>query len=921
MTSMLITTKLYAPPPRPDWVARPRLMARLDESQGLPLTLVSAPPGFGKTALVCDWLARRAPAAAWLSLEAADDDPRRFWRYVLAALQTARPALGQAVLTMLAAPEAAPLEAVAAALVNDLAADPQPLTLVLDDYHQITAEPLHASLNFVLDHAPGSLHLILITREDPPLALARRRARRQIVEIRAADLRFTDDEVTAFLNTARGLGLDPADVAVLAARTEGWIVGLQLAALLLEGQTDRHRLVASFAGNDRYIADYLVEEVLQRQPPAIQAFLLKTSVLARLCGPLCDAVLDEGPLPADAETAPAPGRPSSSIRRPSSLVLEELDRANLFLIPLDNRREWYRYHHLFADLLQSRLEQALGPEAVAGLHRRAGAWFRERGLVMEAVQHWQRSGDHALAARLLQDQSVVFFQRSELSTLVALVAALPHAVLADHPGLCLAYAWAAHATGRLEDSRAALRLVEQALGVTVEDLEANLPVQIRNALAEVAVIHAQHAISRADMPTAIAIGERVQPILEGPEALRPGLFNPPANLRPVVAYNLAFAREMQGQTAVARRTYTEAAAIAQAHDNIHIVALCAGRLGQLQIISGQLSAAEQTLRQALQHLADRGQALSPLAGMALAGLGDILYERNDLEAARRHLEQGYALARPWRNAEGLGTGALGLARLRLALGDPTGAESILEEAAALCGHAPPVPPLLEAWRAVVWARQGRLDAAEDWARGSGLDLAASLAFPDEERAFCLARVRAAQGRWGEAIQWLERLAASAEAGGRHGRLIQVSVLRAVALAAQGRRAEAAAALERALALGEPESYARAFVDEDESVQALLNAVSGPTAAYARRLADLFPGRASPLPPRPAPASPLAEPLTPRELEVLRLMAEGLSNQEIADRLVISLGTVKTHTANIHGKLGVNSRMQAVIQARALGLLP
>ncbi len=916
MTQPLLTTKLYAPPPRPDWVARPRLLARLDAGQTRPLTLVSAPPGFGKTALVSHWLAQRAPVVAWLSLEAADDDPARFWRYALAALQTARPGLGQTASAMVAAPGAAPLEAVVAELVNDLAADPLPLTLVLDDYHQIGAEPIHTSLNFLLDHAPPAFHLVLLTREDPPLALARRRARQQVAEVRAADLRFTDDEATAFLNTANGLGLAPADLAILAARTEGWIVGLQMAALFLQGQADRRRAVETFAGDDRYIADYLVEEVLQHQPPAIQDFLLKTSVLPRLSGPLCDAVLDEGPTPTDAD--------QRSGLRPSTIVLEELDRANLFLIPLDNRREWYRYHHLFADLLQARLEQAFGPERAAVLHERAGAWFRDHGLLLEAVQHLQRGRHPAQAAGLLAEQSAVFFQRGELSTLVALVDALPRDTLAHYPGLGLAYAWAAHATGHLDESSAALTLVERALGATSEQLEAALPEQTRNALAEVAVIRAQHALSRSDMPAALAICERVQPIVDGPGATRPGLFNPPANLRPVVTYDLAFARECQGQTAVAASTYAEAAEIAQAHDNIHIVALCAGRLGQLQVLSGQLQAAEQTFRQGRQALSDKGQTQSPLAGMLLAGLGGVVYERNDLEAARQLLEQGYALARPWRNAEGLGTGALGLARLRLAVGDLAGAEFILEEAAALCQHAPTVTPLLEGQRAVVWARAGRLDAAERWARSCGLNPATPPAFPDEDRALCLARVRLAQGSWPQAASWLDSLAADAEAGGRHGRVIQTRVLQALGLAAEGRQAAALAALERALALAEPEGYVRVFVDEGEPLLTLLNAVAGPGAPYARRLSALYAGpSASPAPVVPGArlaASPLAEPLTPREAEVLRLMADGLSNQEIADRLVISLGTVKTHTANIHGKFGVNTRMQAVNQARALGLL-
>lgn len=782
MAAPLLATKLYAPPPRPDWVARPRLIARLDESQHAPLTLVSAPPGFGKTALACYWLARRAPAAAWLSLEAADDDPVRFWRCALAALQGARAGLGGTANALLAAPEAAPLEAATAALVNDLAADPAPLTLVLDDYHHITAETIHAGVNFLLDHAPPALHLILLTREDPPLALARRRARRQVVEVRAADLRFTDDEVATLLNAANGLGLAPTEIATLAARTEGWVVGLQMAALLLQGQPDRPARVASFAGDDRYVADYLVEEVIQRQPPAIQDFLLKTSILPRLCGPLCDAVLGEGRTMADDNTAPASGRPPSAVRRPAALVLEELDRANLFLIPLDNRREWYRYHHLFADLLQSRLDQALGPEAVGDLHRRASAWLQSQGLVPEAVRALLRSGDPAAAARLLTEVHTWFFANSTLTELASLAQALPVDVLAAQPTLCFAYGWAALATGDAAAAARAMSLVEQALGYTTEALSADLPAAVRANLLEIMIIRAQLAIGQNDLAGALALCQAARPYLTGPDAERTGYFNSPANLEPVVAYNLAFLQETHGHTAAAMPAYAEARRLAQGRHNQHLLALTAGRLGQLQLLHGQRRAAEATFAAELSRLAQSAPAASPLASVARAGLGSAQYERDDLEGARHNLAAAYALARTWRNAEGLLAAALGLSRLRLAGDDPAGAVAVLDEAIALSQHPPPIPALLEAARAAVWARQGRLEAAEDWAHHCRLDLAAPLAFPDEERALCLARVRAARGEWAEAEAWLERLAASAAAGGRYGRLIQVNILRATVIA-------------------------------------------------------------------------------------------------------------------------------------------
>ncbi|MBL8055385.1 MAG: hypothetical protein JNK29_01740, partial [Anaerolineales bacterium] len=858
MTQPILATKLYAPPPRPNWVARARLLSRLDEGQTRPLTLIAAPPGFGKTALAGSWLAQRQPAAqaAWLSLEPADDEPVRFWRYVLAALQTARPGLGQTAPALLAAPGSAPLEAVAAGLVNDLAADPQPLTLVLDDYHTIASEAIHASLNFLLDHAPPAWHLVLLTREDPPLALARRRARQQVVEVRAADLRFTDAEVAAFLNTANGLGLAPADVATLAARTEGWIVGLQMAALLLEGHADRHRLVASFAGDDRFIADYLIEEVLQRQPPALQEFLLKTALLPRLCGPLCDAVLDDGPAAPHA-------------RRPAALVLEELERANLFLIPLDNRREWYRYHHLFADLLQSRLAQALGPEAVRGLRQRASAWFHQQGLVPEAVRELLLSGDTAAAARLLAEVHVWFFVNNALPELAALAQALPAEVLAAHPALCFAYGWAALATTDLTGATRAMTLLEQALGCTPAALSPELPAQLRASLLEIMIIRAQVAIGQNHLEEALALCQAARPYLTGPDAEQTGFFNSPANLEPVVVYNLAFLQETHGETAAAIPVYAEARRLAEARNNPHLLAITAGRLGQVLLLHGQRRAAEAAFEQELQRLAAAGQAATPLAAVAQAGLGSAQYERGDLEAARFNLQAAYDLARTWRNSEGLLAAARGLARLRLAGGDPAGAAAILDEAAAFGQPTPATSAVFEAARAVVWARQGRLEAAEAWARTLSLDLAAPLTYLDEEIALDLARVRLAQGHWEAAVRWLKHLEASAAAGQRHGRLIEVSVLQALVLNAQGRPAEALAALGRALALAEPEGYTRVFVDEGQALPALLKAISGPSAGYAGRLLALCAGPAASPPPLPT-AVTLAEPLTPREVEVLRL---------------------------------------------------
>lgn len=921
MSTPLLTTKLFAPPAQPGRLQRPRLTARLAEGLAKPLTLISAPPGFGKTCLAADWLAQQTAArSAWLSLDAGDNDPVRFWRYLTAAIQTTGLDLGQAAAGMLAAPQPPPLEAVVTSLLNDLAENAPALALVLDDYHLITNPAIHDSLSFLLDHLPPQAHLCLLTREDPPLALARRRGRGQVIEVRAADLRFSDEEVGLFLNQSMGLDLSAADAATLAARTEGWIVGLQMAAISLQGRADRHALIQSFAGDDRYIADYLIEEVLQRQPAPIQNFLLKTSVLERLCAPLCDALLDDG-----AAARTADGHAAADVgRSPSADVLQKLERANLFLVPLDNRREWYRYHHLFAELLHQRLLLGAGPQVVAGLHQRAGAWLAGRGWYHEAVRHYQQAGQPAEAARLAVRACGDFFARGELRELTTLVKALPLDSLAPYPELLVAYAWAALGVGDAEAAAGALEVVEGQLGVSADQLSADLPRRTWSGLVELLVIRAQLENGRGRMDRVLALLERVQPYLDRPDADLPGLHNPPANLRPVAAFNRALAHETEGRTAVAVAAYREAAGLAEQYQNPYLISFCAGRLGFNLTLQGQLRAAAQVLAHELERLEKQGNRQSPLASIALTGLGTVDYERGDQPTARRRLELGYQLAQPWRNAEGLRAGALGLAGLRLAAGDLSGSLAILEEAAELCRrHASAVSADLEAFRAVVLARAGRLAEAGHWASRR---MGAPLTYATEFETLCLARVEMAQQRWAEAADHLRGIAAAAQAAGRWSRAIEAQALLAVALEAEGRRTEALEVLEQALSLAEPENFVRVFVEAGGAMRGLLSAVSGRHADHARRLSAAWGKTGAPEAPdqllspterRP----PLIEPLSPRELEVLVLMAQGLSNQAIADRLVISLGTVKTHTANIHGKLGVNSRGQAVNRARALGLLP
>ncbi|MBK9710153.1 MAG: tetratricopeptide repeat protein [Kouleothrix sp.] len=931
----LLRTKLFVPPLHSSLIARPRLLRRIEDGwrRGHGLTLLAAPAGFGKTTLAAAWLARDgvpeaaqdgAPQpfhSAWLSLDQHDNDPIRFWRYLIAALQSRAPACGQTALAMLESAAPPALDAVAAALANDLAAG-EPLVLALDDYHAIQSGAIHESLSFLLDHRPPQLHLLITTREDPPLALARRRARMQLTEVRAAELRFTPEEAADFLTTTMRLPLSPADVAALERRTEGWIVGLHMAALSLQGRADTAAFVRSFAGDDRYVSDYLVEEVLQRQPPELQRFLLETSPLERLSGPLCDAVLDEGRKTKDESKA-------SLVFAPSSLALENLERANLFVVPLDDRREWYRYHALFADLLRKRLLQSAGTARVAAIHLRASAWFAAAGYPNEAIGHALAAADYPRAVALIAGHAPACFERSELYVLLEWLRALPDELRAARPDLAMIGGWAALATGQLDAAEACMQAIERALGASIDALDApDLPRALRGPLTEVLVVRTSLAFNRFDLPLIRRLAERAMAqlsALAGDSLV--GLFNSAAQLLPVVSFNLALGQELSGDIGAAGRTFVETVRLAQEQSNIHIYALAMSHLAQMQAAQGRLREAAATCRQELLRLEDMNERPSPFAGMALASLGSIQYEWNDLDRARVSLERAVELARVWASWEGMLIGVYGLARLHAARGDWPAALAAMDELADLLEQRrqPAALPAALALRARICAECGRLEEAAAWARACGIRAEDDITYMREGESIILARVLLALGRHEDAGRLLGRLLMAAEAGERRGRAIELLALQARAHAAMGEPAAAREALARALRMAEPEGYARIFVDEGAPMAALLRSLKdevGSTKSYLDQLLRAFEiGSAAAPHLSPLAAQPLVEPLSQREREVLALIAAGLSNQQIAVRLIISLTTVKTHAANIFGKLGVASRTQAVAEARVLGLLP
>ena len=572
-----LSTKLHIPSPRAGTLLRSRLLDRVETGarEGRTLTLISAPAGFGKTTLISAWLQQSQRRGAWLSLDQSDNDPLRFWRYVIAALQTLQADWGTTALAMLVAPQVPPLETIVTALINDLAALANPFVLVIDDYPVITDLNIHASLDFFLDHLPPQVHVAITTREDPPLSLPRRRARRQVTEVRAADLRFTLSEATDLLNAIMRLGLTSADIAALEQRTEGWAVGLQLAALSLQGRPDQHDFIAAFAGDDRFIADYLLEEVIQRQPPAMQDFLLKTSFLPRLNAALCDAVLD---------------------RRDSRSVLADLDRANLFIVPLDNRREWFRYHHLFSDLLRQRLSETLESAQLIGLYQAASAWFEQHDLIDEAIGLALQARDYDRAAHLIARHVERFFKQSELQALAEYVGALPPKFVAQHLNLLAMRAWALLASGHGPEAQTALHTIEQVAGVTETDWQRwdDLSDKQRAALMEVTVMRMRFLMDQGNIQRVLELAQQILPRLTDDQQV--WLYNQSLALRPPVRFMVGVSHEMRGELREAEAEYL--ATVTEGTDNPHIIALALGHLGSMQVQQGQLRAAAATYQQA-----------------------------------------------------------------------------------------------------------------------------------------------------------------------------------------------------------------------------------------------------------------------------------------------------------------------------------
>lgn len=924
---MILRTKLFAPPQRPEVVQRERILARLERgARPQQVCVLSAPAGFGKTTTVAQWLHEAQRAYAWLSLDTADNDAERFWHHLLAALQTYWAEVGTEARSLLARSASGASTDVLDALLNDLARqevqeDTRPLVLVLDDYHVVRDPEIHRGVDYLLDHLPPTLCVVIATREDPPLSLPRRRARGLLTEVRAADLRFSTEETAAFLNDVMELALAPSDVEALERRTEGWIASLHLAALSLQGQPDPSAFIRSFAGSDRHVVDYLVEEVLAQQPDEVQAFLLATVVLKRFCAPLCEAVLKAWP-------------DGASVN--AHTMLERLERSNLFIVPLDGERRWYRYHALFADLLRMRLRRRY-PERSTDLHQRASRWFEEEGLIDDAIGHALAAEDIDRAATLIEREGMTLITRFGRPVPGSWLRAVPAARIRERPRLAIVHAWShlirqpmlfadPEVLGAVE---AKLQEAEAALSTHPNPEDEDLHRHIRMCRAHLARY-------RGDVDEAIA---RSQAALEElpPE---PSLF------RSGTALNLGLAYLVAQDAEAAMATFEDAERYTAEDEHYvrvglaYMRSLVLSRTGRLRASYALCEATLRTLTPP-----DIPGVFPSYAGNHLIGLGRVLLEWNELEAAREKLRLGlFHMARAGDPLIEVNGRAL-LARVLQAQGETATARAELDRALQ---RLPRAQSFIRAVRSTLGLDEAdavtapRHPDVETWAAAGNEPFAAVVARGEWQFAAWLARGRQFLARhrtaplddieMGLLTTALDAQAGKAHSGGWNDRAIEVLVVLAVAYDAAGDEEAAQAALVRALRLGQAEGYVRRFVDEGPPMARLLYRFvqqagdpQDPMMAYASEMLTAFPEQASPdvdgsTRSEAPPATDHIDPLTPRETEVLHLIAQGLTNQEIADKLFISYETVKVHARNIYQKLDVGGRTQAVARARGLGLL-
>lgn len=903
MKTQILATKLYIPTPHPGSVMRPRLIDRLNGGLHGKLTLVSAPAGCGKTTLITEWISANELQVAWLSLDEVDSAPVRFLNYIVAALQTIEPEIGKDILNLLESPQPPPIASLLTPLLNELAAIPYEFVLVLDDYHVLDSQEIDTALAFLIDNQPPQMHLVITTREDPGLPLARLRVRGQLSEIRAADLQFTPDEAAEFLNNAMGLSLAPEDVAALEQRTEGWIAGLQLAAISMQGQTDIGQFIQSFTGSHHFVLDYLIEEVLTRQAAHIQDFLLKTSILDRFCQPLCDAVLQGDD---DAQA-----------------TLEHIRQANLFLIPLDNERRWYRYHHLFGDLLRKRLGESASIE-INNLHIRASQWYEQHAQQSEAIDHALTAEDFERAAAMIElawaTSHSTAFQSQELHTWMQ---RLPNSVYHNRPVLSAGYGWSLLNFGDLQAADERLRDAERWLSAA-DDMESSRSEMVvadheafQRLPATIASARTYHALALGDVPNTIKHGQRVLALAEENDHHQRG----------IATSLMGLAYWSKGDLETAYQFMTEGVEQMYELGNVHFALSSTFGLADVLLGQGRLLDAIAIYKKGLHVAESQPYQVQGIADLYL-GLGDLYREQNDLQIARDYINKSERLGEQagfpnWRVRF-----CKAQARMKQISRDFDEALDLLDEAERLY-YVTPVPDVhpIPAMKAHIWIKLGQINNALSWVRDRQLSLDSEVGYLNEFELMTLARIHIAFVETGntdspvhELAQLLDRLLEVAETDRRMGSVIEISILQARLQWIQGNREVALTFLRRAFQLAEPERYVRVFVDEGEPMKAMLTEVLAQEIfpSYSQELLRAFEGASGS---EPSPISqPLLDPLSDRELEILRLVAEGLSNREVCERLFVALDTVKGHNRNIYQKLQVKRRTEAVARARELGLI-
>jgi len=905
----LIRTKLSAPQLRAGLVARPYLLSQLGESAACALTLVCAPAGYGKTTLLTNWIAHLrttekagAPIICWLSLDAGDNQPVRYLGYLVAAIEIAGGAVSPQASMMLRSSAPAPLQTILAVLLNDLDQLAVPIFLILDDYQFISNKAIHAGMALFLDHLPSNVHLVIASRSDPPIPLARLRARGQLTEIRANDLRFSYEETEGLFNQVMGLGLTPDDMTRLGERTEGWVAGLQMAGLALKSifetrPSDASLFVQNFAGSNRYILDYLVEEVLNHQTQEIQDFLLQTSILENLSASLCDAVT--GMSPSNSQGA---GFSSQN-------ALEYLERANLFLISLDTDRLWYRYHHLFADLLRARLA-GRAPQMVPELHARASEWYEGNGRLPEAVDHALDAGQYERACRLIDALAGQMLYQDGMRSLLGWIKRLPPRIFLAHPWLPIAQAWSAMSANDVGKIEPLLEIAESAIQPGDRpDLQGAWK-------GHIACLRAFVADVQGDVPHTIEMAHQALESLEPDDA----------PTRAFAKYTLGRAYFICGDLSQAIATLAENVRDCIEADVTTVIAPSLSMLSKVYRVKGRLRESIEGVTDGTSYFENRDPRGVRLAGLAFVGRAIVLAERNDLDEAEEIIRRSLEVCLPWANPSSTCRCYMVLTHVLRAQGRFDAAAEALTLAEESIRSRTPVPEVLcdlNAERVGLWLATGRISRASQWSqeRQERADPEEPFSIPREQDEITLARVQIAERELEIAIQTLEKLALATENGGRIGQLIEIRKLQALALQARGDQRPALEMLQKVLALAGPAGYIRTFLDEGKPMQEMLLAcVQSSPAESATYIKELLAAFDSPRPAAEPRSSPLADPLTAREMEILLAMAEGLSNRQIAEKFILAEGTVKFYVHAVLAKLGVHNRTQAVVEAKKQGMI-